>query len=160
MGLATAVNRLKESETKSKIIILLTDGVNNQGSISPITAAEIAAEYGIRVYTIGVGTQGSALSPVQYAANGVDFIYRRVPVEIDEETLKEISKLTEGQYFRATDNKSLFEIYKEIDVMEKTRTQVTEHSRRSDLYFIYAVTACLFLGLEFFIRTLILRTTP
>ncbi|NND77908.1 MAG: VWA domain-containing protein [Flavobacteriales bacterium] len=160
MGLATAVNRLKESEAKSKVIILLTDGVNNQGSISPITAAEIAAEFGIRVYTIGVGTQGSALSPVQYAPNGVDFIYKRVPVEIDEETLQEISKLTDGEYFRATDNKSLFEIYKEIDLMEKTRTQVTEHSRRTDLYFPYALVACIFLGLEFLIRTLILRTTP
>lgn len=160
MGLATAVNRLKESKTKSKVIILLTDGVNNQGSISPITAAEIAAEYGIRVYTIGVGTEGSALSPVQYAPNGVDFIYKRVPVEIDEKTLEEISELTDGKYFRATDNKSLFAIYQEIDLMEKTRTQVTEHSRRTDLYFPYAVAACLFLGIEFLIRMLILRTTP
>jgi len=160
MGLATAVNRLKESEAKSKVIILLTDGVNNQGTISPITAAEIAAEFGVRVYTVGVGSQGSALSPVSYAPNGRDFIYRRVPVEIDEETLKEIAGLTDGKYFRATDNQALSDVYEEIDKLEKTRTQVTEHSSRTDLYFPYALIAVCFLGFEFLIRTLVLRTTP
>ena len=159
MGLATAVNRLKESEAKSKVIILLTDGVNNQGSISPITAAEIAAEFGIRVYTIGVGSKGSALSPVQYDIDG-SFIYRRVPVEIDEETLIEIAEITEGEYFRATNNKSLSNIYEEIDQLEKTRTQVTEHSRRSDLYFPYALIASALLFIEFLIRSLFLRSTP
>lgn len=160
MGLATAVNRLKESEAKSKVIILLTDGVNNQGTISPITAAEIASEFGVRVYTVGVGSQGSALSPVSYAPNGRDFIYRRVPVEIDEETLKEIASLTDGKYFRATDNQALSEVYQEIDKLEKTRTQVTEHSSRTDLYFPYALVAICLLAFEFLIRTLVLRTTP
>ena len=118
MGLATAVNRIKDSKAKSKIIILLTDGVNNSGFIDPNTASELAVDYGIKTYTIGLGTNGMALSPVSLT-NGV-FQYRRVKVEIDEELLKEIAEVTGGQYFRATDNKKLKEIYKEIDKLEKT----------------------------------------
>ena len=160
MGLATAVNRLKDSDAKSKVIILLTDGVNNMGSISPNTAAEIASQFGIRVYTIGVGTKGTALSPVRYAANGVDFIYGRVPVEIDEETLKDIAELTDGQYFRAVNNKALAEIYEQIDALEKSKISVTEHSRKTDLYFSFAMWGAVLLAFEFLIRSIILRTTP
>ncbi|MEM7163353.1 MAG: VWA domain-containing protein [Bacteroidota bacterium] len=160
MGLATAVNRLKESDAKSRVIILLTDGVNTMGTISPITAAEIAAEFGVRVYTIGVGSQGSALSPVQYAPNGRDFIYKRVPVEIDEETLTEIAEMTDGKYYRATDNQTLLQVYEEIDKLEKTRIKVTEHSSKTDLYFNFACLAGLLLAVELFVRILFIRTTP
>lgn len=160
MGLATAVNRLKDSDARSKVIILLTDGVNNMGSISPATAAEIAAQFGIRVYTIGVGTMGTALSPVRYAANGVDFIYGRVPVEIDEETLKEIAELTDGKYFRAVNNKALAEIYEEIDELEKSKISVTEHSRKTDLYYSFALWGAILLAFEFLLRNLVIRTTP
>jgi Ca-activated chloride channel family protein len=119
MGLATSVNRLKDSKAKSKIIILLTDGVNNSGFIDPNTASELAAEYGIKTYTIGLGTNGMALSPVAISRKGT-FQYGRVQVEIDEDLLIEIASVTGGKYFRATDNKKLKEIYKEIDKLEKT----------------------------------------
>ncbi len=122
MGLATAVNRLKESTAKSKVIILLTDGENNRGEIAPLTAAQLAQEFKIRVYTIGVGTKGQARSPVAYLPNG-SFRYGYVPVNIDEKLLKKIADLTGGRYFRATDNKKLEEIYKEIDSLEKTKLQ-------------------------------------
>jgi len=118
MGLATAVNRIKDSRAKSKIIILLTDGVNNAGFIEPQTASELALEYGIKTYTIGLGTNGMALSPV--ALNNGVFQYGRVQVEIDEVLLKEIAETTGGKYFRATNNRKLKEIYKEIDALEKT----------------------------------------
>ena len=121
MGLATAVNRIKDSRAKSKIIILLTDGVNNAGFIDPQTSSELALEYGIKTYTIGLGTNGMALSPVALS-NGV-FQYGRVQVEIDEELLKEIAEVTGGKYFRATNNRKLKEIYKEIDVLEKTEVE-------------------------------------
>jgi len=119
MGLATAVNRLKESEAISKVIILLTDGVNNSGFIEPRTAANLALEFGIKAYTIGLGTNGQALTPVGYNLDG-SFRYGMRPVEIDEELLKEIAALTDGKYFRATDNESLEEIYEEINSLEKT----------------------------------------
>src|SRR5690606_7312979 len=119
MGLATAVNRLKESEAISKVIILLTDGVNNSGFIEPRTAAHLALEFGIKAYTIGLGTNGQALTPVGYNLDG-SFRYGMRPVEIDEELLKEIAALTDGKYFRATDNESLEEIYEEINSLEKT----------------------------------------
>lgn len=159
MGLATAVNRLKESEAKSRVIILLTDGVNNAGSIPPVTAAEIAREYGIRVYAIGVGTIGSALSPVAIYPNG-QYKYDYVEVKIDEETLKEIAVMTDGSYFRATDNNSLENIYKEIDTMEKTRIQVTQHSKRNEEFFPFAVIGLLLIAGEFLLRTTIFRSAP
>ena len=121
MGLATAVNRIKESKAKSKIIILLTDGVNNSGFIDPQTASELAVEYGIKTYTIGLGSNGMALSPV--AINNGVFQYSRIQVEIDEELLKEIADATGGKYFRATNNKKLEEIYDEIDKLEKTEIE-------------------------------------
>jgi len=119
MGLATAVNRLKESKAISKVIILLTDGVNNSGFIEPRTAANLALEFGIKTYTIGLGTNGQALTPVAYNLDG-SFRYGMRPVEIDEQLLKEIAALTDGKYFRATDNESLAEIYEEINSLEKT----------------------------------------
>ena len=120
MGLATAVNRLKDSKAKSKVIILLTDGSNNSGFIDPKIASELAVEYGIKVYTIGLGTNGMALAPVAIMANGA-FQYGKVKVEIDEVLLKDIAKVTKGKYFRATNNKKLKEIYGEIDKLEKNR---------------------------------------
>ena len=154
MGLANAVNRLKESEAKSKIIILLTDGENNKGDISPLTAAEIAQNYNIRVYTIGVGTKGQAPYPVQ-TMFGIQT--QMIDVKIDEETLKEISTITDGQYFRATDNKSLENIYLEIENLEKTKINVNEFSSKNEEYFWFAAFAGLLLLLEIFIRNTILR---
>ena len=122
MGLATAVNRLKSSEAVSKVIILLTDGINNSGMIPPITAAEIAQKFGIRVYTIGVGTEGFAPYPFQ-TPFGIQ--YQDVEVKIDEKTLQDIASLTEGKYFRATNNNSLKNIYKDIDELEKSKIEVT-----------------------------------
>jgi Ca-activated chloride channel homolog len=121
MGLATAVNRIKDSKAKSKIIILLTDGVNNAGFIEPQTASELAVEYGIKTYTIGLGTNGMALSPI--AIRNGQFQYGKIQVEIDEELLKEIAEVTGGRYFRANNNRKLMEIYKEIDKLEKTEVE-------------------------------------
>jgi Ca-activated chloride channel homolog len=132
-GLATAVNRLRESEAKSKVVILLTDGVSNSGTIQPQDAALIAEQMGVRVYTIGVGTRGKALSPVAIYPNG-QYKYEYVPVEIDEPGLMAIAETTGGKYFRATDERKLWEIYNEIDKLEKTRVRVTEHHRRMDEY--------------------------
>ena len=129
MGLANAVNRLKESEAKSKIVILLTDGENNKGDISPVTAAEIAQNYNIRVYTIGVGTVGQAPYPVQTMFGTQT---QMVDVKIDEETLKEISEITDGRYFRATDNESLKNIYLDIEKLEKTKINVNEFSSKNE----------------------------
>jgi Ca-activated chloride channel family protein len=122
MGLATSVNRLKDSKAKSKVIILLTDGVNNSGTIDPKIASELALNFGIKVYTIGLGTNGRALSPVGLRPNG-SFVFDRVKVEIDEVLLKEIAKVTGGEYFRATNNKKLQEIYAEINKLEKTEVE-------------------------------------
>jgi len=158
MGLATAVNRLKDSKTKSKVIILLTDGVNNQGEIGPVTAAELATSYGIRVYTIGVGSRGQAPFPVQ------DMFGRRVvqniDVEIDEDVLRRIAALTGGKYFRATDNENLRAIYEEIDQMEKTQLDVKQFSKRKDEYFPWLLSALILIGLEIFLRYTIFRTIP
>ena len=126
MGLATAVNRIKDSQAKSKVIILLTDGVNNRGEIAPATAAEIAKTYGIRVYTIGVGTQGMAPYPVQ-TPYGIQ--YQDMPVEIDEGILQQIAQKTGGKYFRATDNDKLIQVYNEIDKLEKSKIDVKQFSR-------------------------------
>jgi Ca-activated chloride channel family protein len=157
MGLATAVNRLKESEAKSRVVILLTDGVNNAGAIPPVTAAEIAREFGVRVYAIGVGTQGRALSPVAIYPNG-QYKYDYVEVQIDEEALTQVAQMTNGKYFRATDNNSLKSIYQEIDTLEKTRIQVTQHSKRHEEFFIFALFGLSLIAFEFFLKNTVFRT--
>ena len=154
MGLATAVNRIKDSEAKSKVIILLTDGVNNRGEIAPSTAADIAKTFGIRVYTIGVGTQGMAPYPVQ-TAFGIQ--YRNMPVEIDEAILKEIAEKTGGKYFRATDNTKLVQVYSEIDKLEKSKIDVKQFARREEKYLIPAIIAFSLLTLEVLLRLTIYR---
>jgi Ca-activated chloride channel homolog len=155
MGLATAVNRIKDSKAKSKVIILLTDGVNNRGEIAPLTAAEIAKTFGIRVYTIGVGTQGMAPYPVQ-TPYGIQ--YQDMPVEIDEGILQEISQTTGGKYFRATDNDSLEKIYKEIDQLEKSKIDVKQFTRKEEKYMLPALIAFLMVILEIFARNTIFKT--
>jgi Ca-activated chloride channel family protein len=157
MGLANAVNRLKDSQAKSKVIILLTDGTNNRGEIDPMTASELAKAYGIRVYTIGVGTKGEAPYPVQ-TIFGIQ--KQMVPVEIDEETLEAIAEKTGGHYFRATNNNSLKAIYNDIDKMEKTKIKVTEHTSKNEEYLPYAIAAILLLLLEILLRNTILRHIP
>ena len=153
-GLATAVARMKDSDAKSRVVILLTDGVNNMGEIDPATAAEIAKTYGIRVYTIGVGANGEAPYPVQ-TPWGIEI--RRVPIEIDEALLKQIADGTGGRYFRATDNTKLQEIYAEIGQMEKTRTTVDSFPVYKDLFENYALAALLCLALELLLSALLRR---
>lgn len=157
MGLATAVTRLKDSDAKSKVIILLTDGVNNTGSVAPVTAAEIAKAFGIRVYTIGVGTIGKALGPVM-TDFGLQFDY--VPVEIDEPILKQIAGDTGGKYFRATDNAKLRSIYAEIDKLEKSKIEYTDFTKRNDEYFAILLIAALLLAFEVLARFTIFKTIP
>ena len=159
MGLATAINRLRESTSKSKVVILLTDGMNNAGTIQPLDAAQIAEEMGIRVYTIGVGTNGRALSPVAIYPNG-QYKYDYVNVEIDEDMLKKVASMTGGRYFRATDEKKLRNIYQEIDRLEKTRVKVTEHSTHTEEYRTPLIAGCSLLFLGMLLGTTILRTTP
>lgn len=157
-GLATAVSRLKNSSAKSKVVILLTDGVNNRGNIAPITAGEIAKTFGIRVYCIGVGTMGRAMSPV--ALYGDTYEFAMIDVKIDETTLKQISETTGGKYFRATDNESLKNIYTEIDQMEKTLFEVKEFEHKPDRYFWVLAPALLFLLIEFVLRMFVYRGIP
>ena len=157
LGLANAVSRIKDSQAKSKVIILLTDGSNNAGEIAPVTAAEIAKTFGVRVYTIGVGTQGMAPYPFQ-TAFGVQ--YQNIPVEIDEATLKQIAAITGGQYFRATDNASLKEIYAEIDQMEKTKISVQEFSKKQEEYKNWALLVFALLLIEILLRNTLLRNIP
>ncbi|HEY4798006.1 MAG TPA: VWA domain-containing protein [Bacteroidia bacterium] len=159
MGLATAVSRIKDSKAKSKVIILLTDGINNMGAIAPQTAAEIAKAYGVRVYTIGVGTVGKALAPVALYPNG-QYVYDYVPVEIDEKMLGNIAETTGGKYFRATGNDKLNSIYKEIDKLEKTIVEERKHTRRTEEFFPYALTAGILLALNFALKNTLLRTIP
>lgn len=154
MGLATAVNRLKDSEAKSKVVILLTDGSNNMGSIPPITAAEIAKQFGVRVYTVGLGTHGFAPFPVQ-TAMGVQ--YQRVAVDVDEPTLTKIANITGGKYFRATDNEKLKSIYDQIDKLEKAKINVTEYRKKTEVFLPFALLALLFLVLEFVFKNTLLR---
>ena len=154
MGLATAVNRIKDSEAKSKVVILLTDGVNNRGEIAPATAAGIAKTFGIRVYTIGVGTQGMAPYPVQ-TPFGIQ--YQDMPVEIDEGILQEISQTTGGKYFRATDNDKLVQVYNEIDKLEKSKIDVKQFSRKDEKFLIPALIAFCLLVLEILVRNILLR---
>lgn len=155
-GLATAIARMMDSDAKSRVVILLTDGVNNRGEIAPATAAEIAKTYGVRVYTIGLGTQGEAPYPVM-TPWGVEV--RNMPVEIDEDLLKSVAEATGGRYFRATDNTKLAEIYSEINQMEKVRTTVDSFPVYKELFGKYALWALVCLLLEL-VLTLLLRRLP
>lgn len=159
LGLATAVNRLKESETTSKVVILLTDGVNNTGYQSPKLAAQIAQKFGIKVYTIGVGTMGETLAPVSRRSDG-KFHFDIAKVEIDEELLREIADMTGGQYFRATDEASLENIYDSIDQLEKTEIEVSSFRRYNEQFHRFALFGLIFLLLELLLRYSILRAIP
>lgn len=156
-GLATAINRLKESQAISKVIILLTDGVNNAGSIDPVSAAEIAKIYGIRIYTIGVGTYGMAPYPVQ---TPFGLQYQNMEVQIDEELLQKVADMTDGRYFRANNNKKLEEIYQEIDKLEKSKIDVTEFRKKNDEYLPLALLAFVFLVLETILRNTVFKNIP
>jgi len=157
-GLATAINRLRESEAKSKVIILLTDGVNNRGEIAPLTAAEIAKAQGIRVYTIGVGTEGMAPYPAIDMFGNITFVNQKV--EIDEKTLTAISDMTGGKYFRATDKAKLKAIYDEINQLEKSKVEVTEHVSYHELYLAWVLAALGLLLAEFLLANLVLKRIP
>ena len=157
MGLANAVSRLKESKAKSKVVILLTDGSNNRGDLSPMTAAEIAKSFGIRVYTIGVGTNKVAPYPMP-VAGGVQYI--NIPVEIDTKMLSDIAAATEGDFYRATNNKELQQIYKEIDKLEKSKLNVKKFSKRYEAYQPYAIAAVILLLLEILLRITVFRKLP
>lgn len=155
MGLATAVERLRNSKAKSKIIILLTDGVNNAGLIDPITALEIAKAYKIRVYTIGVGTEGTAPYPTQDAFGNM--VMQQMPVQIDEGLMQKISKETGGKYYRAKDNNSLSKVYKDIDQLEKTKIEINSFKRYAELFFPYALFGLMCLFLEMMFRFTVFR---
>jgi len=157
MGLATAVNRLKDSRAVSKIIILLTDGVNNSGQIDPKIASDLAVEFGIKTYTIGLGTNGMALSPIAIKPNGT-FQYGRVQVEIDEKLLQEIADATGGRYFRATNNKKLEEIYKEIDKLEKTDVEEFKFTQYEEMFRPLVWLAGILLLIEMLLRFTIFRS--
>lgn len=157
MGLATSVNRLKDSKASSKVIILLTDGVNNSGFIDPKIASELAVEYGIKTYTIGLGTNGMALSPVAIRPNG-EFQYGRIQVEIDEVLLKEIAEVTGGKYFRATNNKKLEAIYEEINKLEKTEIEEFKYYNYQEKYRPLVILAGLLLLLELLLRYTVFRS--
>ncbi|MDC8005292.1 VWA domain-containing protein [Aureisphaera galaxeae] len=157
MGLATAVNRLKESRAKSKVIILLTDGVNNTGFIDPKIASELAVEFGIKVYTIGLGTNGMAVSPIGLLQSG-EFQYGNVPVEIDEELLKEIAATTDGKYFRATNNTRLSEIYEEINKLEKTEIEEFKFKSYDEKFRPLVLLALGLLALEWLLRYTVFRS--
>ena len=157
-GLATAINRLRESEAKSKVIILLTDGVNNRGEIAPMTAAEIARAQGIRVYTIGVGSRGTAPYPAVDMFGNMTFINQKV--EIDEKTLTEIARLTGGRYFRATDKEKLQAIYDEINQLEKSRVEVTERITYHELFLGWVLAALALLTAELLLSNLVLKRIP
>jgi len=159
MGLATALQRLKESESKTKVIILMTDGVNNRGIIDPATAADIAMQMGVRVYTIGIGTNGQAYTPVGLDRQG-NLIYDWAPVEIDEALLQQVSQKTGGKYFRATDNNKLKSIFDQIDKLEKTKINVSAFSRKTEKFYLFALIAAILLVLEWILRYTILRSIP
>lgn len=156
-AIANGINRLKDSDAQSRVIILLTDGVNNAGEVDPISAAEIASSFGIRIYTIGVGTRGEAPYPVQ---TPFGIRYQMMPVEIDEAILKKISDITGGEYFRATNNRALEEIYKKIDKMEKTKIEITSYRNAKELYAGWMGIGLLFLFLELIASKTILRKLP
>jgi Ca-activated chloride channel family protein len=156
-GIADAINRLKDSDAKSKVIILLTDGVNNAGEVDPISAAEIAATFGIRIYTIGVGTRGEAPYPV---ATPFGTRYQMMPVEIDENLLRKIADITGGQYFRATDNRTLESIYNKIDKMEKTKIEITSYKNAKELFPGWLEIGFIILLFEIVASRTILRKLP
>ncbi|MFC4636399.1 VWA domain-containing protein [Dokdonia ponticola] len=157
MGLSTSVNRLKDSKAVSKVIILMTDGVNNAGFIDPKIASELALEFGIKTYTIGVGTNGTALSPVALNNNG-SFVYDNVPVEIDEDLLKEIAEVTGGKYFRATNNEKLKDIYDEIDKLEKTEVEEFKYTNYEEKYRPLILLAGILLLLELLLKFTVFRS--
>ena len=157
MGLANAVSRLKDSKAKSKVVILLTDGSNNMGDISPMTSAQIARSFGIRVYTIGIGTNKVAPYPMP-VAGGIQYV--NIPVEIDSKTLKDIAATTEGNFYRATNNRQLKQIYKDIDQLEKSKMDVKKFSKLYEVYQPFDVGALLILLLEVILRTTVLRRIP
>lgn len=159
MGLAAAVNRLKDSEAKSKVVVLLTDGVNNAGYIRPATAADVATEFGIKVYTIGVGSYGQALSPVRRGADG-QYKFGLTTVEIDEELLKSISDQTGGKYYRATSKERLQRVYEEIDRLEKTEVEISIKKEYQELYYWPLIIGFLLLGLLYIAKATYLRTLP
>ena len=156
-AIANGVNRLKESSAKSKVLILLTDGVNNSGEIDPITAAQIARQFNIRIYTVGVGTVGQAPYPFDTPFGKR---YQMVPVEIDEEVLKNVADITGGKYFRATGNKKLEEIYQEIDKLEKTKVEITSYRQATELFYSWALLGLLLLITENILSRTYLRTLP
>jgi Ca-activated chloride channel homolog len=158
MGLGTAINRLKDSKAKTKVIILMTDGVNNMGFIDPLTAGELAQKMGIRVWTIGIGTNGIAPFPVMLPNGQIGF--QNGQVEIGEDLLKQIAAMTGGQYFRATDEKKLATIYRQIDKMEKTKIDVNAFKHHKEEYFWFAFAAAVALLLEILLRNTILKSIP
>ena len=157
MGLATSVNRLKDSRAKSKVIILLTDGVNNSGFIDPSTSADLASSYGIKTYTIGLGSNGNALAPVALNTDG-SFRFGMTKVEIDEDLLESIASKTGGLYFRATNNESLQEIYNEINKLEKTEVEEIRFSDTEEKYRIFIIIALGLIFVEFISRKLIFKS--
>jgi Ca-activated chloride channel family protein len=158
-GLATAINRLRESDAKSKVVILLTDGVNNSGQIAPVTAADIAKELGIKVYTIGVGRNGMAPYPIfDQRGRVVDVIQAKV--EIDEKMLREIASKTGGEYFRATDKSSLENIYKQIDSMEKSKVEKFDITHIHEEFLLYVLVAIALLIVEFIVKYIVLKRIP
>jgi Ca-activated chloride channel family protein len=158
MGLANAVARIKDSDAKSKVVILLTDGMNNCGEIEPVSAAEIAATYGIRVYTIGVGTQGYAPYPTTDIWGRK--VYEQVKVDIDEATLNKIAKITDGRYFRATHNQALKDIYEQIDQLEKTKMLSMTISHANDLFHPFLLWALILMVLNILIRLTVGAVLP
>ncbi len=156
-GLATSISRLKESTAISRVVILLTDGVNNRGEIAPLTAAEIAKSYGVRVYPVGIGSIGTAPYPVQ-TPFGVQ--YQNMEVKIDEEMLQQVADMTGGKYFRATNNKALEQVYSEIDKLERSKIEVTEHNKREERFRIFGLIALGLIALEFALRSTIFRSIP
>ncbi|NOU19161.1 MAG: VWA domain-containing protein [Bacteroidales bacterium] len=156
-GLATAISRLKDSNAISRVVILLTDGVNNRGEIAPLTAAEIAKSYGVRVYPVGIGSIGTAPYPVQ-TPFGVQ--YQNMEVKIDEEVLQQIAEMTGGRYFRATNNKALEQVYSEIDKLERSKIEVTEYNKREERFRIFGLIALLLIASEFVLRSTIFRSIP
>lgn len=152
MGLATSVNRLKDSDSKSKVIILLTDGVNNSGFIDPNTAADLAMSFGIKTYTIGLGSNGNALAPVAINPNG-SFRFGLTKVEIDEDLLKSVAQQTGGLYFRATDNDKLKEIYQEINKLEKTEVEEFKYSNATEMFRVFALISFFLIFIEWILRT-------
>lgn len=156
-GLATAVDRLKDAPTKSKVVVIITDGVNNAGSIPPITAGDIASTFGVRVYSIGVGTKGMAPYPVK-TLFGTQ--YQNVEVQIDEDLLTKVAEATDGKYYRAVNNKSLQAIFAEIDKLEKSKIEITEFKKYKEEYLPFAFIACLLLLMEIVLRYTWLRSIP